>query len=114
MAQLQQQISDAKQRTESLVTQVADTRAAAEAAGQIATQGASGVQRTNKGLDQMVLELRNELQTMREKIEDAETRASDARRIADSAEQRASNAQYAADAAEQRAREAQHAADTAE
>ena len=62
----------------------------------------------------MVLELRNELQTMRAKIEDAEVRASDARRIADLVEQRMSNAQYAADAAEQRAREAQHAADSAE
>ena len=51
---------------------------------------------------------------MREKIEDAENRASDARRIADSAEQRTNRAQYAADAAEQRANEAQHAADSAE
>ena len=100
LAQLHKQISDATQRTEELVNAVADTCKTAKAAGQIATQGASGVARTNMGLDQMVLELRNELQTMHERIEDVENRASDARRIADSAEQRANKAQYAADAAE--------------
>ena len=114
LAQLHKQISDATQRTEELLTAVEDTKKTAEAAGHIATQGASGVARTNQGLDQMVMELRNELQSMREKIEDAETRASAARSIADSAEQRANRAQYAADAAEQKANEAQHAADTAE
>ena len=72
MAQLQKQISDATQRTEALVTRVEDTRRTAEAAGQIATQGTSGIARTNAGLDQMVTELRNELQTMHEQIEDAE------------------------------------------
>ena len=50
---------------------------------------------------------------MRERIEDAEKRASDARRIADSAEQRANDAQYAANAAEQRAVMAQSDADAA-
>ena len=102
LAQLQEQISDATQRTEDLVTAVADTRKTAEVAGQIATHGATGVARTNVGLEQMVLELRNELQTMREKIEEAENRASDARRIADSEEQCINKAQYAADAVEQR------------
>ena len=92
LAQLHRQISDATQRTEELLTKVEDTKKTAEAAGQIATQGASGVARTNMGLDQMVAELRKELQTMREKIEDAETRANNARRIADSAEQRANQA----------------------
>ena len=72
LAQLQRQISDATQRTEDLVNVVADTRKTAEAAGQIATQGAIGIARTNMGLDQMVLELCNELQAMRKKIEDAE------------------------------------------
>ena len=61
-------------------------------AGQIATQGAAGVVCTNVGLEQMVLELRNELQTMREKIEDVENRASDAHHIVDSVEQRANRA----------------------
>ena len=102
LAQLQKQISDATQRTEDLVTAAADTRKTAEVAGQIATHGATGVARTNAGLEQMVLELRNELQTIREKIEDAENRASDARHIADSAEQCINKAQYAADAVEQR------------
>ena len=86
MAQLQKQISDATQCTEALVTRVEDTRRIAKAVGQIATQGTFGIARTNAGLDQMVTELRNELQTMRERIEDAEKRASDAHRVADSAE----------------------------
>ena len=114
LAQLQKQISDATQRTYELVNAIADTRKAAEAAGQIATHGASGVACTNQGLDQMVVELCKELQTMRERIEDAEHRASDARRIADSVEWRTNKAQYAVDAAEQKAHEAQHAADIAE
>ena len=58
-------------------------------AGQIATASASGVAQTNAGLERMVLELREELQNMRNKIEDTEHRASDARRITDSTEQRA-------------------------
>ena len=61
LAQLQKQISDTTQHTEDLVTAVADTQKTTEAAGQIATQGASGVARTNIGLDQLVMELRNEL-----------------------------------------------------
>ena len=85
LAQLHKQISDATQRTEALVTTIADTRKTAEAARQIATQGTSGVACTNMGLDQMVVELRNELQTMRKRIENVENRASNARRIADSA-----------------------------
>ena len=106
LAQLHRQISDATQRTDELVNAVADTHKAAEAAGQIATHGASGVARTNQGLDQMVVELRKELQTMRERIEDVEHRASDARRIADSMEQCANTAQYATDAVEHKAQEA--------
>ena len=66
LAQLQKQISVATQRTEALVTQVEDTRKTAMAAGQVATEGTSGVARTNAGLDAMVVELRNELQAMRE------------------------------------------------
>ena len=61
LAQLQKQISDATQCTESLVNAIVDTRKMAEAAGQIATEGATGVARTNTGLDHMVLELHNEL-----------------------------------------------------
>ena len=86
LAQLQEQIGVATQRTEELVNRVEDTRRTAEAAGYIASQGTSGVARTNVGLDQMVSELRNELQAMRVHIEDAEKRASNAHRIADSAE----------------------------
>ena len=113
LAQLQEQISAAHQRTEELVTRVEDTRRTAEAAGHIASQGTSGVARTNEGLDCMVEELRNELQVMRTRIADAENRASDARRVADSAEKRASKAQYAADAAEKRAVTVQREADAA-
>ena len=51
LAQLQRQISDATQCTEELVTTVVDTRNTAMVVGQIATEGATGVARTNVGLE---------------------------------------------------------------
>ena len=113
LAQLQEQISVATLRADDLVHRVEDTRRTAMAAGQIATEGTSGMERTNAGLNAMVVELRNELQAMREQIKNAEKRASDAYRVADVAEQHANRAQYAADAAEQRAVIAQSEADEA-
>ena len=114
LAKLHQAIGDATQRADQLVQAVADTRDRAEAAGQVAAAGAAGVAQTNAGLEQMVLELREELQTMRTKITSAEERASTAQQMADSAEKRADAAQRAADAAEQRAVTAQGNADAAQ
>ena len=76
--------------------------------------GATAVAQTNAGLDQMLHELRQELQNMRTKIQGAEQRADAAQRVADVAEQRADAAQHAADMAEQRAVAAQSNADAAQ
>ena len=107
LGELQKQIGDAAQRTDALVQAVMETHDKAQEAGRIAVSGAAGVAQTNTGLENMLVELRNELHQMRMKIEGAEERATTAQRIADSAEQRANDARYAADAAEQRAVAAQ-------
>ena len=114
LGELQRQIGDANQRTDALVQAVSETRQKAQAAGQIAVSGATGVAQTNAGLDQMLQELRQELQNMRTKIQGAEQRADAAQRVADVAEQRADAAQHAADMAEQRAVAAQSNADAAQ
>ena len=100
LGELQQQISDATQRTDVLLQTVVETHQKAEEAGCIAMTGATGVAQTNAGLAKMVEELRHELHQMKTKIEGHEQRANTAQCIADSVEQRANDAQYAADVAE--------------
>ena len=100
LGELQQQISDAMQRTDVLLQAIAETHQKAEQARQIAVSGTTSVAQTNAGLTKMVEELWRELHQMRTKIKGAEQRANTAQRIADSAEEHANNAQYATDAAE--------------
>ena len=114
LGELQRQIGDATQRTNTLVQAVNETHQKAQAAGQIAVLGAVGVAQTNAGLNQMLQELRQELQQMRMKIQGAEQRADAAQRVADVAEQRADAARHADDAAEQRAVAVQSNADVAQ
>ena len=114
LGELQERIGDAVQRTDRLVQAVAETHQQAQAAGQIAVSGAASVAQTNAGLEQMVVELRHELQQMRAKIDGAEERAVRAQHIADTAEQRAKEAHHAANVAEQHATAAQGNADAAQ
>ena len=87
LGELQWQIGNATQCTDGLVQAANETHQKAQAAGQIAVSGATGVAQTNAGLNQMLQELRQELQQMRTKIQGAEQRADAAQRVADVVEQ---------------------------